>query len=657
MSSVEKMFNNPLMPYSVFSCGLKYDMRISFRDKYILSAVEFHSKGIPTKFDDEYLSIVGNCSLKQVGVSLNKLKKFGYIMCDGPLTQRWIYTTKTIIQEISEKYEKEYLEKLQEKYYLALRDRANIFLLSCQFNRKEAEKNSVKKDKKTELAEKNSEETEKNRPSKIPESATEADLSETESPLSYKESFNKDNFIILEEKEGVLTNTFSDSSESHSEDNESFKTKERMSTKELTEAFRKLHDKLYSSNYVPEEDEYIDPYEYSEEEEAELNKVDFKEVFPNGHNPDDNNIEKKNIPYKENSLPASSSTKETNRPLKEGLDIPDPVALEKCRVGWEIHMSACAARGDWATVNKLNAQYERHFGKKFSPSKEDMAPYLEPKKERKKKEGKKGGLVVSENPEDRRERMKQAARAEAAKQETKLNREAGFVMNYWKRAGFPEVKEKYEEYTIDLIKMFLTGKFSDKIPSFKGREEDRPYSHNEIIIGIQNRKLKAFDSEYWPTEDVKKKMRRMTLSSWLLIPGKEKDPSTFIRDFYKEPKKVTASVGMIDDVNPVFTSLVKQIFAKEVINMPVNKWSNTDENKFRLATKRFEEFKYEHRNRLDNLILYPVSQEKVARLFVKSAIYGANGEAYKLSPGWLCSDQQFNIRLPKFLNDKGFLFS
>ena len=696
MSSVEKFLENPLIEYDhKIVCGLKYDPDLSKKDIYILMAIKYHSKGIPTLFDHEYLKVVGVCSIREVGVSIRKLFKKGYIKAENDsLRSKKIYSTEKIISEVSEVYRQVYIKVLREDYLLKHREKANVFLLTIQHNRKEEMKNkSNLENKKSEKTDsrigKNGNESPKKpilesensdnpRKSKFRESAAQAVLKESENSVSYKESFNnprenKENII----PKGIIVSskdeTKSDFGKSHPKSNFDSPNLEKKIETSLpsknintdsdnnieTSPLRKTKQTSFIDydNDPAADEEYIDYYEldrniddpdevfhdrdYTEEEEEELNRIDWDEVFPNGH---PNN----NIPSKEEF---KSASEEENKDCG-----PDPILLEKNRLMLEEGITARAAAGDWEQVTNLNRAYISLYKTEFIPSDADIQNFLNPKKEEKEKERKKkGGLVLSEDKETRRERMKKAVNSEAAKQCFQLNREAEYVIANWERVGFPAVKDKNRDYTLELIKKFLEGKFSGIIPSYRGKKEDREYSYHEIIAGIQNRKLKAFDSGYYPGEDMKKKMRKMTLSAWLFIPGKEKDPSTFLKDFYIPPKKVTSSFGLIDDVNPAFTNLVKQIYAKEVLGNIPAKWNETDEGKFRLATKRFEEFKKDNRNRLDDFILYPPTQEKVARLFVKSAAYAVDGDYSKLNIGWLCTDKHFNERLPKFLNDKGLL--
>ena len=230
------------------------------------------------------------------------------------------------------------------------------------------------------------------------------------------------------------------------------------------------------------------------------------------------------------------------------------------------------------------------------------------------------------------------------------------IIDYWEKMGFPKVKEKEMKKTVENILMFLNGTMKKCLPESMFEGGYHSFSKEQMIQAINNRHIKAFNDEYMPTEEFKKKMRRTTLQSWFYIPGNVPIPSPFVYDLANKPwKNKNAGKEQIQDVNPAFTNLIKKQYVEKVIGIEPKKWSFEDEKRFRMATKRFEDFRRENAKRLDPIILNPPTVDSIASLFFRSVGHAVDFNWGNINIGWLCSDKQFDERLPYYLQQQGFM--
>ena len=441
-------------------------------------------------------------------------------------------------------------------------------------------------------------------------------------------------FLKIKEIDDVILNSIEESN-----DNTTTSTIDTLESTEPTYTSKKTHVEKFRNTATGNDLQHLDDASYplkniKENKDSRIEDCSFTKVK------ETISTDSMNLSSKDSSENSSSN--------RESLS-------EKNRKKLQIAILSSYKRGEIDMANKFNLAYKSQFGCEYIPSKSEIDNFeiltVSPNSDEENEAKLKGGGFL-----ERRKRMKNATK-EGELQSEELHSDAIEIIKYWENVGFKSVKPNYMNYTIEIIKSFLIGNFTNKIPSFLNSEEDRPYTKNEIIQAIENRKLKVFDNNYYPSLDVKENMKKIELSKWFYIPGKQKDPSPFLRDFYKLPVKVKNTIGLEEDINPAFTNMIKKIYAKNVLGLDNWECPRNYEDRFRSATRRFEEFKKENKNKLDRWILNPPTIESVARIFVNSAAYAVGNDWSQISPGWFSSDKQFKFRLPKYLKDQGLLTS
>lgn len=213
------------------------------------------------------------------------------------------------------------------------------------------------------------------------------------------------------------------------------------------------------------------------------------------------------------------------------------------------------------------------------------------------------------------------------------------IIKYWndKNLKFVDINS----ITPGMLTKLLKGDLYISNPKYSGGKYDREYTKEEVIQAIQNR----VDKINQLSEDGKKKEIALPLNIWLQHP-KTKN-ACFLKDLSATMKE------KVSNKEQEFIDGLKQIYQKEVIGGIGVKWSEEDLSKFTRGGKRLHKFWK------DNFSKFRPSVDKsvknMCKLMMRS-IYESNNESYeKVGPGWLCSDLTFSQRLPRFLQEQGYV--
>lgn len=213
------------------------------------------------------------------------------------------------------------------------------------------------------------------------------------------------------------------------------------------------------------------------------------------------------------------------------------------------------------------------------------------------------------------------------------------IVKYWndKNLKFVDINS----ITPSMLTKLLKGDLYISNPKYSGGKYDREYTKEEIIQAIQNR----VDKINQLSEGGKKKEIALPLNIWLQHP-KTKN-ACFLKDLSATMKEKVSNKEM------EFVDGLKQIYQKEIIGGIGVKWTEEDLSKFTRGGKRLHKFWKENLSKFRPSV--DRSVKNMCKLMMRS-IYESNNESYeKVGPGWLCSDLTFNQRLPRFLQEQGYV--
>jgi hypothetical protein len=218
-----------------------------------------------------------------------------------------------------------------------------------------------------------------------------------------------------------------------------------------------------------------------------------------------------------------------------------------------------------------------------------------------------------------------------AKEYTKLPESVLDIMEYWTEMGLrmPKKNSKLHVTCIKRINSLLSGKIFKK-----------KYTVDEIKDSITKFSFAALDPLFEPSDIFyKKKLSQMTIGQFILNPyGKETSL------FQKYLKRVALQAKtIVDDEYPETTAVVKKLYEEKVLGGVAVEYSSYDENCFRKAAIKINEFFEKNRKKINSNYK---SYDRVRLLF--NSIFKEEPK-YTVTPAWLCSQKTFNNRLPAYM--------
>ena len=250
-----------------------------------------------------------------------------------------------------------------------------------------------------------------------------------------------------------------------------------------------------------------------------------------------------------------------------------------------------------------------------------------------------------------------------ARQRPKINmsimpdRSANEIITYWNNSGLPEVTKNFYPATIKMLNSIMAGRFFCNYTDYKDTKYGkRAFTKEEIINEIKNRSL-SIDDDYMPTDiKTKKVIKNTPINLWFYNKTKNngKHRSQFIQWFGKKTQPVSG-ICKVEDMAPDYTKELKKLFEIRVTSdKPVDgKWGTVNEGKFRKAAIRTKEY-FEARKLRISSWCNNTPEEQCRWIF--EAIKVDVGDDYDgVSPGWLGSDETFEVRLPRYLYKQSIL--
>jgi hypothetical protein len=128
----------------------------------------------------------------------------------------------------------------------------------------------------------------------------------------------------------------------------------------------------------------------------------------------------------------------------------------------------------------------------------------------------------------------------------------------------------------------------------------------------------------------------------------DKEPDD--RSERNEAKAAPRQFKAAEDEYPKTTERIKKLWQEYELQLDNPKY---DENNFRKAAKRFEEFIEKYGSKID-FVDYGDHGCSHVRSFIKALLYDADENKSKITTSWLCTNKMFKYRLPKYLHDNGY---
>ena len=217
-------------------------------------------------------------------------------------------------------------------------------------------------------------------------------------------------------------------------------------------------------------------------------------------------------------------------------------------------------------------------------------------------------------------------------------------MEHWHELALYESKETTKTYRngIKKVKQLLNGKlFGPK------------YTIDDIKRSITNFSFAAFDDTFEPTGPYKKTLQKMNIAAFILAEHSTNGDRSKFQKYLDEMPPVAKSKELIPDNSPSFTAELKDLYTNAVLGGIKLKFPIKDENCFRKAAIKFDEFCKDNYEKIRGHI----DEIEGAKYLFESIEKDRNGDIKSISPGWFCSNETWTRRFPSYLNFQGLLLS
>lgn len=218
------------------------------------------------------------------------------------------------------------------------------------------------------------------------------------------------------------------------------------------------------------------------------------------------------------------------------------------------------------------------------------------------------------------------------------------VFEHWEEMNLyvPAINTKSYRNSVQQIKRLLSGKLFD-----------RKYSENEIITSITNFSIAAFDKDIAPSNpSYKKKLQKMSIGDFIENSFASNGNQSLFLKYLTEELKVSKCAA-VENLYPEITEQLKRFYETKALGGVKPKYTDDEENQFRMAIKRLVEF-FE-KNATNISYVFDNSVERRAEFLCNALEADLNGDFTKLSPGYFCSNMTFNRRLPAYLYAQGII--
>jgi replicative superfamily II helicase len=188
--------------------------------------------------------------------------------------------------------------------------------------------------------------------------------------------------------------------------------------------------------------------------------------------------------------------------------------------------------------------------------------------------------------------------------------------------------------------------------------KNRKFTQKEITKAIDRFSLAANSTDHFPSLDAKKRLQKLPISHFIynfFAAGSNGiGKSHFLHYFENEPKTTRTPVMPLKEEHTKLTAAIKRKYVEIVLGGVRTEFSVKDENHFKIAARRLVEFVKKNRDRfLSGSLNF---REDMAEYMIESITTTLNGTGInKVTPAWLSSNTQFNLRLPAFLHDRSVM--
>lgn len=218
------------------------------------------------------------------------------------------------------------------------------------------------------------------------------------------------------------------------------------------------------------------------------------------------------------------------------------------------------------------------------------------------------------------------------------------VFDYWLEVGLkmPAVGTKRFNDCVKKVKALL-----------KGNLLNQKYSMEEIRKSIHNYSLAALDKEFEPRDPLtKRELSSKTIGDFIYNPFYSNGNASQFKRFLNPPKTIKEK-DLLPNPTPIVVSNLKKFYTREILGGVNVKLTDTEENTFRLAAKKLQEFYNNNIKKINQFVR--VDQEVLSEWLIDAIRSDCGDNLQMITPAWFASDTTFNRRLPAYLYSQAII--
>lgn len=221
------------------------------------------------------------------------------------------------------------------------------------------------------------------------------------------------------------------------------------------------------------------------------------------------------------------------------------------------------------------------------------------------------------------------------------------MKEFWRELGLKETKEGSAGFRADLqnLRKLKNGTLFNSYPEYS-KYHGYGFDDNEIKAVMEQFAVSCFDASFKPEK--KEFIQKMTMGNFFLnafSPIK----STFL---FMHEKGLEPINSDLPSANPKVVQLLMHKFSTEITG-GVSTEFNASRGKFVLASSRLEEFFRKNASKIRSGII--VNDIKKATWLFEAVRSDMRENATRMTPGYLCSDETFERRLPAYLYSQAII--
>jgi len=199
------------------------------------------------------------------------------------------------------------------------------------------------------------------------------------------------------------------------------------------------------------------------------------------------------------------------------------------------------------------------------------------------------------------------------------------------------LKQNTIAYTkaVDDLRRLIRGNFFDGLP-VDNKFKKRKFTLEEFELSISRFSKMITNILYYPKN--KKFFKSMSVSDFLFLHTSIEAKSQFLFSLEHEPKFIEV------DINPKLTSAIIKVFQSTIGTNYTSSLQQMD--KFMMSSRRLNKYFNDNKRRLDGRFY---DDKRKANVLIQSVLFDVGDKA--ITPGWLCSNETFNRRLPNYCEE------